>query len=616
MRPFLPALSCQQKLYPWKFFVEPIDLTSLSINSPYQGGLPRLNPGWHVNSAFSVTMKDKQPHQWIFLRNEGKDFAIWIIKDFRQIAPPDVYNSLLLEAANIAAAIIDSLNSHLDILYHDDHILKSIEAVSDFFYQLFFCSDFIDLLAPSFNCNMNTLPDRDSSVKHLYDRMEEINKESQLASCLSINNSIDIITDYNHVLLPAGDSGYKQLFSVFADHGNLNFSALIDGCLPCNVIAFLEYSADRQRWDFYGSRDQFGIFLATLLASAFIYAQRTKSQSITSSQYPPGAIQACHNLSILLVSNHIGHQIWFEASAMAALECMISDSNINLKSLKLLVPLTHQQYLRYGKLFSRIEHFRIIIVDYSFKWPDCLTYYLRNPDEFVIISRQTKVPVHLAQRVRELYSKSSGSLRNIIVLNIRSGNRVPVNQEEILYTLAEYILEYTSLEVAFTGINYGGSITFSDLRSFDVAETENQIVNNIANRLPSSLTVRITNLVNKELEDEWELLASRTLFCVAPWGAGLAKLNWALRIPSIIYGNEQVLDGSYADWDIYSSTTYVEDPAECHFIPKDGVSNVTEYDQFNQLPNFRQNYILHKSGIEQVLENVKAMIASLVTSKS
>jgi hypothetical protein len=57
-----------------------------------------------------------------------------------------------------------------------------------------------------------------------------------------------------------------------------------------------------------------------------------------------------------MLSNHVGHQIWFEASAIAhCAELKTEEKDSEVTRLNAIIPESRQQFLDYKALFSRDE---------------------------------------------------------------------------------------------------------------------------------------------------------------------------------------------------------------------------------------------------------------------
>ena len=594
--------------------------------------LPQANPGWEIKTIFSF-WNDSNSRYLISLKHSSSETSFWVSDNQGNLLGKSeldlIYDLIALDCSFLFHSCCSKQGIlPLNLVKAKSRLLSLllIEVIQD--------KDFLPILFDHIDLSIlslayEALDQQPAWLKSICD------KELVESSGHEIRKSFVQCSDIRKVFMPFGNTGYEQLITTFSESGSMNYSVIITGCMPssCQAACFFEYETCSLR--IYRTAMSPESLIVTLIASMLVYAIRINDEdtSICASSNS-NDIRAGVTPTLLMLSNHVGHQIWFEASAVAhCAEPLTEGKDSEVTKLNAIIPESHQQFLDYKALFSRDGLSGLSTVSYAFSWPQCLEYWIRYPKLSMLVSRQTKVPKILADRVKEYYTAPldssvfqdskrtelsatpSKAVDQYIVLNIRSGNRMPTNQLEILQAISNYILEHTNFSLAFTGLNRGGGVAFSSKGNLQLLEYELGLVNDITSILPSPFRPRVLSLIGSDISNEFEILASSAILAIAPWGAGLAKLAWALRIPLIIYGNKQVLDHTYGDWDIYTSTAIVENPSINRFLPPEFVENVRQLPESGpgDLPNYREDYCIQSEGILKIIYLITEMLC--LTSK-
>ena len=180
--------------------------------------------------------------------------------------------------------------------------------------------------------------------------------------------------------------------------------------------------------------------------------------------------------------------------------------------------------------------------------------------------------VSMTPVARDARAATGDATGPVIVVGLRVENRTLVDQGQFYVRLARRVAEqFGSVTIIIDGHNSKDSV--AGAKTFDShlaqrakrspVEVERQLAAEITEGLKDHLAC-VVDCVGMTLLDNLAWMRTAD-YCVAPWGAGLAKYRWALNLPTY------VLTSNYCktrkgDIGIYHSPQDMEDPSRHMFI--------------------------------------------------
>ena len=282
-------------------------------------------------------------------------------------------------------------------------------------------------------------------------------------------------------------------------------------------------------------------------------AKRRIKQNLATSSSAPAPVPC-----IQFRNSHIGHFIWNDLNGCAYLNKMYENWQyielVDLSRLRFL-----EKYMLTKKAVLKISQ-----VD-SLSRKRIIRLLKRNPELHIFSSVNRKV-VLSSHAITPNRKKVIVDGEIVLLLNLRTGNRVLLNQFEAYSSLIDFFVESSyKLKVIVTGNNEGGKVQGSTLSSDSIMHEESQLAKMIIIRHEN---IDIQSLVGVTVRRELSVLSSlcSTPFLVAPWGAGLSKYSWIHRFPCLIHTNVATNQNKNGDKMIYFDPRYVEEPSMHRFL--------------------------------------------------
>ena len=257
-------------------------------------------------------------------------------------------------------------------------------------------------------------------------------------------------------------------------------------------------------------------------------------------------------------NSHIGHFIWNDLNGCACLGKVYEEwQYIELANLSRL------RFLR-KYFFTKKTSLRASQIDLSYR-KRILRLLKRTPELYIFASVNRKVGLSdqaITPNRKQVFVDGSF----VLLLNLRTGNRVLLNQFEAYSSLIDFFTKSNyKVKVIITGNNEGGRVQGSNLSSDSIMHEEDQLAQMLILRHENT---DIQSLVGVAVRHELSVLSSlcSTPFLVAPWGAGLSKYSWIHRFPALIHTNNSTNQNTNGDKMIYFNPRYVEEPSIHRFL--------------------------------------------------
>jgi len=163
----------------------------------------------------------------------------------------------------------------------------------------------------------------------------------------------------------------------------------------------------------------------------------------------------------------------------------------------------------------------------------------------------------------------------VIVFGLRVENRTIVDLAEFYIDLARFLTtEFGAITLIIDGhnsrMNAESASTFESFREHRATRPPIEVEMEIVARIESALRgnpVHIISCIAKPMLANLAWL-SQADYCVAPWGAGLAKARWACNLPAYVLLNNFCRDNK-KDIRIYSDSEFMQDPTPVQFASRD-----------------------------------------------
>jgi hypothetical protein len=322
-------------------------------------------------------------------------------------------------------------------------------------------------------------------------------------------------------------------------------------------------------------------------------------------------------------SAHIGHYLWNELSGLES----ISD-RLRPEKYPLIYDLGGAAGAAfYGPISLLFPEFKGLTIDRFTTIPDMLSnaysegvQVLRFSGAFVLAETRKRIAnlvvgTSTVEVARQALWNTTGP---VVVLGLRVENRTLTNLAEFYVQLCKSLARrFGAVTIIIDGHNRRNvsdqSGVFSSFLEHRATRPVFEVEKEIAAAIKVGLTgqpVTVIDCVGMPMLENiaWLSLAH---YCVAPWGAGLAKYRWVCNLPTYVLISQFCLKNKN-DLYIYNDPIFMEDPSPVMFSKPDFVVDRPDVPVLLQMdPIHVPYYINYEAKIEPISDEIGDSISRL-----